>query len=234
MFSRKTVLIFLSMLALIAGQQNGTEDYDDYNDIFMNENITQSSFQSDSLIFNDSTVVPETSETDLEDTTNDSTETIQPLEANNESDSLNDMLYTVDADYTTTTIDEYIPIRNNSNVTTKFSCYGRQFGQYADVDKHCRVFHMCYPLRDSVSGRKMFQRITFLCDDDSVFDQQNLVCAENSSVAHLCSDSVKYYNQSNVDFLTAMLNQFRAIMSGKPDNVDIDGIINTNQNPTKP
>jgi len=240
MFSRETVLIFLSLLALIAGQQNGTEDYADINNDYMNDNITQSSFQSDSLIFNDST---DTSEIALQD----STETVELLEPDlsekneslSESESATDLIYTVDTDDTMATIDEYIANGNNSDVAkqyvnnAQFSCYGRQFGQYADVDKDCRVFHMCYPLKDSNSGELMFQRITFLCDADSVFDQQNLVCALNSSLTHSCIDSVKYYQQSNDHFLSGILSRLRAFVNAKPDDEAIDGVI-ANKNPTNP
>jgi len=238
MFSNQTVLIFLPLLALIAGQQNGTEDYADINNDYVNDNITQSSFQSDSLLFNDST---ETSETALQD----STETAQLLEPisseKNESEleSETELIYTLDTDLTTATIEEYIANENNSDVAkqfvnnTHFSCYGRQFGQYADVYKHCRVFHMCYPLKDSTTGQLMFQRITFLCDDDSVFDQQNLVCALNSSLTHSCIDSVKYYRQSNDHFLSFILNQLRAFGNAKPDDEAIDGVID-DKKPTNP
>jgi len=230
MFSGKTIVILLSLFALIAGQQNGTED-DYLNEIYFDENITLSSvanFQSDSLHFNDTTDVSETSETSLQN----STETVELLEptlsANNASTTESIELYTVDTDETTTTLDDYIANANNSDDgkiftnNTKFSCYGRQFGQYADVEKDCRVFHMCYPFNDSRSGRVLFQRITFLCDFDSLFDQQNLVCVPNSTLTHECIDSVKYYQQSNRDFLTGILNHLQAFVSSSPDNEAID------------
>jgi hypothetical protein len=228
MFACKTILILLSVIALIDGQQNSTEDYADISGIDMNDNTTQSYFQSDSLLFNEST---ETLETALKD----STETVELLESssseNDESESVTDFMYTVDSDDTMGTIDEYIDNGNYSDETkkyvnnTQFSCYGRQFGQYADVDKDCRVFHMCYPSKDSDSGQLMFQRITFLCDSDSVFDQQNLICAPNSTLTHLCIDSVKYYRQSNNRFLTGILNQLRAFVNTKSDYEANDGII---------
>ncbi len=40
-------------------------------------------------------------------------------------------------------------------VVQQFTCEGRAYGYYADVDNACRVFHICLPIQDNdgqVSG----------------------------------------------------------------------------------
>jgi hypothetical protein len=88
-----------------------------------------------------------------------------------------------------------------------FSCFGRSFGQYADVSKECRVFHLCYPFFNSSSDELLYQRITFLCDDDSVFDQKRFICVDNSTVEHKCTDSEGLYTTSNQEYLIRVFSQ---------------------------
>jgi len=88
-----------------------------------------------------------------------------------------------------------------------FSCYGRSFGQYADVSKDCHVFHLCYPFFNSSSDELLYQRITFLCDEDSVFDQKRFVCVDNSTVEHKCSDSPLLYQSTNEEYLIKVFSQ---------------------------
>ncbi|KAF0309903.1 hypothetical protein FJT64_018999 [Amphibalanus amphitrite] len=53
---------------------------------------------------------------------------------------------------------------------TSFSCRGRQpGGYYADVEAGCQMFHVC--------GSGQGPSFRFLCPNDTVFDQQNLICA---------------------------------------------------------
>jgi len=101
---------------------------------------------------------------------------------------------------------EYNGFDANKSETT-FSCYGRPFGQYADVQKECRVFHLCYPYFNSTTDELLYQRISFLCDNDSVFDQKRFICVDNSTVEHKCSDSEALYLQTNQEYLIRVFSQ---------------------------
>ena len=90
---------------------------------------------------------------------------------------------------------------------SKFSCFGRSLGQYADVSKECRVFHLCYPFLNESSGQLLYQRLTFLCDEESVFDQERLICTENATMEHSCQDSEALYKTSNQKYLIRILSQ---------------------------
>jgi len=88
-----------------------------------------------------------------------------------------------------------------------FSCYGRAFGQYADVQKECRVFHLCYPYFNSRTDELLYQRISFLCDNDSVFDQKRFICVDNSTVDHKCSESEDLFTRTNQEYLIRVFSQ---------------------------
>lgn len=90
---------------------------------------------------------------------------------------------------------------------SEFSCFGRSFGQYADVDKYCRVFHLCYPFFNSTNDELLYQRITFLCDDESVFDQKRFICVDNSTLDHKCSESPLLYQTTNQEYLIKVFSQ---------------------------
>jgi len=103
---------------------------------------------------------------------------------------------------------EYNGLDNQLSVSTSnFSCYGRSFGQYADVDKDCRMFHLCYPFFNESTDELIYQRISFLCDDESVFDQKRFICVHNSSVDHMCSDSPLLYERTNQEYLIKVFSQ---------------------------
>jgi len=88
-----------------------------------------------------------------------------------------------------------------------FSCYGRSFGQYADISKDCRVFHLCYPFFNPSNDELLYQRISFQCDNDSVFDQKRFICVDNATVGHKCSDSEDLYKTSNQEYLIRVFSQ---------------------------
>jgi len=55
---------------------------------------------------------------------------------------------------------------------TSFTCEDKVTGgYYADVEAHCQLFHVCVQVSDYE-----FQDFHFLCPNDTVFDQQHLVC----------------------------------------------------------
>jgi len=115
------------------------------------------------------------------------------------------------ADETTTETIELFTSEYNGfdaeETESSFSCYGRSFGQYADVSKECRVFHLCYPFFNQSSDELLYQRITFLCDDESVFDQKRFICVDNSTIEHKCTDSESLYMTSNQEYLIRVFSQ---------------------------
>ncbi|XP_035208719.1 U-scoloptoxin(01)-Cw1a-like [Stegodyphus dumicola] len=52
---------------------------------------------------------------------------------------------------------------------TSFSCEGRPYGYYADPEANCQVFHIC-------TGAFGNNKFTFLCPNQTVFNQAYLVC----------------------------------------------------------
>ncbi|XP_054165458.1 uncharacterized protein LOC128963018 [Oppia nitens] len=135
-----------------------------------------------------------------------------------------------ESDSITTPFDELITSEYNGldvkeeSVSTSFSCYGRSFGQYADVSKDCRVFHLCYPFYKS--DELLYQRITFLCDNDLVFDQKRFICANNSTIDHKCNDSEGFYERTNQEYLIRVFSQ-----SVSPID-EVKGRVETEANPS--
>jgi len=147
--------------------------------------------------------VPEMSATD------ETTETIAILfeEVNLKDHNLDEL----STEKTTTELNELITSEFNGfddkESESSFSCYGRSFGQYADVSKDCRVFHLCYPFFNASSDELLYQRISFLCDEESVFDQKRFICVDNATVEHKCSDSEALYLTSNQEYLIRVFSQ---------------------------
>jgi len=65
-------------------------------------------------------------------------------------------------------------IRNN--IVDEFTCEGRTYGYYADVANDCQIFHICYPVAYPDGQEEMF-KWSFICPNQTVFDQANLVCS---------------------------------------------------------
>lgn len=95
---------------------------------------------------------------------------------------------------------------NTTANASQFSCYHRRYGYYADVAKNCLMFHLCYPVQEPTSQQILFQRFTFVCSDNAIFDQQHLVCVDNETLSTRCEDSSDYFGPSN-DKLIASLHQ---------------------------
>lgn len=57
-----------------------------------------------------------------------------------------------------------------ADISDSFSCEGREYGYYADVDNDCQLFHVCLPVTYS-TGRIQTFRWSFICPDDTVFNQ---------------------------------------------------------------
>ena len=93
---------------------------------------------------------------------------------------------------------------NSTANASQFSCYNRRYGYYADIAKKCYMFHLCYPVQEPTSGQLIFQRFSFVCSDNAVFDQQNLVCVDNETLSYPCSEAHKYFVESNNKLIESM------------------------------
>ncbi|XP_054712834.1 U-scoloptoxin(01)-Cw1a-like [Uloborus diversus] len=71
---------------------------------------------------------------------------------------------------------------------TSFSCSGRTYGYYADPEVNCQVFHIC----PGAYGRGQF---SFLCPNQTVFNQAYLVCDHPYNVD--CSTADGLYSVNN-------------------------------------
>lgn len=93
---------------------------------------------------------------------------------------------------------------NSTTNASVFSCYNRRYGYYADMAKSCYMFHLCYPVQEPTTGALIFQRFSFVCSDNAVFDQQHLVCVDNDTLSYPCSDSHLYFTESNDKLIESM------------------------------
>lgn len=86
---------------------------------------------------------------------------------------------------------------------TSFTCYGRSLGYYADVVQNCKVYHFC--LLGEYNGEPIYQRVSYLCMNEKVFDQQALDCVKESELKAPCKDSAQHYDISNKALRQAVL-----------------------------
>uniref|UniRef100_T1J0R1 Chitin-binding type-2 domain-containing protein n=1 Tax=Strigamia maritima TaxID=126957 RepID=T1J0R1_STRMM len=80
-----------------------------------------------------------------------------------------------------------------------FSCSGRQYGYYADVDNNCRIFHICVHHLDAENGIDEIAQFSFFCGNTTVFDQENLVCVHADNFDN-CAGSTGLYDAINSRF----------------------------------
>lgn len=78
------------------------------------------------------------------------------------------------------------------NITDTFSCENRTYGYYADVDNDCQVFHVCLPSQ-TPSGRNITYRWSFICPNETVFNQEVLTCTRVADSID-CKDSPDFYH----------------------------------------
>lgn len=80
--------------------------------------------------------------------------------------------------------------------TSTFSCDQRKFGYYADVGRNCTIYHLCNPVTLPNNPELVYQRISFLCLQNSTFDQLTLSCTKRPQIS--CDISPSYYDSSNL------------------------------------
>lgn len=57
-----------------------------------------------------------------------------------------------------------------SDITDNFSCAGRRYGYYADVENECQIFHVCLPVTYPDGQERQF-RWSFICPEETMFNQ---------------------------------------------------------------
>ena len=84
-----------------------------------------------------------------------------------------------------------------SPLVKDFSCDNRAYGYYADVSNNCQIFHICWPLFNELEEVIGMNQWSFLCGNQTVFDQATLTC-NHLSDALPCEQAARLYN--GVDF----------------------------------
>lgn len=57
------------------------------------------------------------------------------------------------------------------------------------------------------NGQEVYQRVSYMCLNETVFDQQALDCVEASKMTAPCEESSKYYDDSNLILRKAIINK---------------------------
>lgn len=76
------------------------------------------------------------------------------------------------------TIEDKMGLPSNStairnNIVDTFSCDGKVYGYYADIDNECQLFHVCYPV-ELPDGTKQVFKWSFICPEETIFNQVKL------------------------------------------------------------
>ncbi|XP_063708632.1 uncharacterized protein LOC134837196 [Culicoides brevitarsis] len=82
------------------------------------------------------------------------------------------------------------------NISDGFSCKNKSNGYYADPENDCQIFHVCHNVDYGMTrrGRKMMvYRWSFICPEDTVFDQNQYTCVRTTDSSIECADSPQYY-----------------------------------------
>lgn len=91
-----------------------------------------------------------------------------------------------------------LPDFTSAQRTSTFTCQNRETGYYADVNLDCRVYHFCTKI-DGIDGAS-WQRMSYICLENSVFDQMDLNCVKRLDLRVRCEDAEKEYERSNKQF----------------------------------
>ena len=79
-----------------------------------------------------------------------------------------------------------------SQLKTSFSCDGKAYGYYADVDNNCQVFHICLPIEDDAGAVIETAHWSFICGNQTIFDQATLTCNHEAD-ALSCAEAPSLY-----------------------------------------
>jgi hypothetical protein len=75
---------------------------------------------------------------------------------------------------------------------SSFSCEGKAYGYYADVDNNCQVFHICLPIEDDAGAVIETAHWSFICGNQTIFDQATLTCNHEAD-ALSCAEAPSLY-----------------------------------------
>lgn len=92
-----------------------------------------------------------------------------------------------------------LPEVTSNKDTSTFTCSGKVTGYYADVKLGCRVYHFCTQM-DTISGAASYQRMSYMCLEDSYFDQKDLNCVKKDQLKVPCHRAEAEYESSNRQF----------------------------------
>ncbi|KAL1513988.1 hypothetical protein ABEB36_003319 [Hypothenemus hampei] len=81
-------------------------------------------------------------------------------------------------------------IRND--ISDSFSCEGRSYGYYADVENDCQLFHVCLPMKYQDGHTQMF-RWSFICPEETIFNQEIFTCTRSDESID-CEESPRFYD----------------------------------------
>ncbi|XP_068204620.1 uncharacterized protein [Palaemon carinicauda] len=88
-------------------------------------------------------------------------------------------------------------IAGGFRINPGFSCEGRLYGFYADVDNYCRAYHVCQPVKDETGTVVETAHYTFMCGLDPVFYQQLILCGHRDE-AFPYANAASIYEDTNL------------------------------------
>ncbi|XP_063599382.1 U-scoloptoxin(01)-Cw1a-like [Penaeus indicus] len=80
-----------------------------------------------------------------------------------------------------------------------FTCDGRPYGYYADIDNDCRIFHVCVPVVDELGQASGTDHFSFICGNQTVFNQESLTCTDPIDAVP-CNEAATLYDIVNAEF----------------------------------
>jgi len=86
-----------------------------------------------------------------------------------------------------------------TNIDKSFTCDGKNYGYYADVQNECKLFHVCLPMENEVGKENTMEQFTFACGNQTVFNQETLTCT-NVEDSIDCADSTNLFESINAHF----------------------------------
>ncbi|XP_071552158.1 U-scoloptoxin(01)-Cw1a-like [Panulirus ornatus] len=86
-----------------------------------------------------------------------------------------------------------------SPLVTSFTCEGRNYGYYADVDNNCEVYHVCLPVTDTSRNVIYTAHYSFICNNETIFSQNTLSC-DTRDRAYPCEQAPSLFDFANRRF----------------------------------
>ncbi|KAG7156551.1 U-scoloptoxin(01)-Cw1a-like [Homarus americanus] len=87
----------------------------------------------------------------------------------------------------------------SSPLDTSFTCEGRSYGYYADVDNNCEIFHVCLPVADASGTVVITLQYTFTCGNQTILSQDTATCKFRED-AFPCDQAPTLYDVVNEEF----------------------------------